>query len=519
MPDGGDLRSRAIINLAREDYYFFSRYLFRVRKGFRWQRAPHHQLICDALMRVFRGECKRLIINIPPRGSKTELVVINFIAWALGHYPDSEFIHTSYSARLATNNVWQCRELVQSKAYREIFSQVALRDDSKAKDEWRTTAGGVVYAAGAGGTITGYGAGKARQGFGGAILIDDPLKADEARSKVMRDNAIEFFRNTLESRKNSPDTPIILIMQRLHQGDPAGWLLDGGNGEEWEHVCVPALDAERQSIWPEKWTTEDLLRMEAASPYMFAGQFMQRPSPAEGGVFKPDAMPVVDALPVGVRVDWVRGWDFGATETGDPSAGARLGRLSDGRYIIADVVRARLGPEERDQALKNTSARDGLDTVVGLPQDPGQAGLSQVKYFCRLLAGHRVRTSPESGDKVVRAEPFASQVNVGNVLMLRAPWNDALVAEMRLFPNGTHDDQIDALSRAFGELIGNAPAQMIWPEAPEPLTGHPGELVRFAGERIAGTCGACAAFREGQCMERGFMVQPKDPACPMFSAS
>jgi hypothetical protein len=154
-------------NLCRDSFYYFTLFMFKARKGFAWLRAPHHKLICEALERVYRGECKRLIINIPPRGSKTEIVVINFMAWALGKAPDSEFIHTSYSARLASNNAWQCRELVQSAEYKAIFPNVKLRGDSKAKDEWRTEAGGIVYAVGAGGTITGYGAGKHRDGFGG----------------------------------------------------------------------------------------------------------------------------------------------------------------------------------------------------------------------------------------------------------------------------------------------------------------------------------------------------------------
>src|SRR5690606_8763121 len=106
-------------------------------------------------------------------------------------------------------------------------------------------------------------------GFGGAIVIDDPHKPDEATSEVMRENVIEWFQNTLESRKNSKDTPIILIMQRLHENDLAGWLLAGGNGEQWEHVCLPAIQEDGTALWPEKHSLEDLRRMEGASPYVF----------------------------------------------------------------------------------------------------------------------------------------------------------------------------------------------------------------------------------------------------------
>ena len=437
---------------AQRDFYTFARWMFFQRKQFHWQQARHHQIVCDALMRVFNGECKRLIVNIPPRYSKTELVN-NFIAWTLGHAPDSEYILTSYSAQLATNNSWQIRDLTQHTEYQEIFGGVQLRSDSSARHDWRTTAGGVVYAAGAGGTITGYGAGKHRPGWRGCICVDDPHKPDEARSDVMRQNVIDWFQNTLESRKNSPDTPIIVIMQRLHEDDLSGWLLNGGNGEEWEHVCLPAIQADGAALWPQKHDLETLRRMERAAPYVFAGQYMQRPAPLDGGIFKPGMLQVVDALPA-ERIQWVRGWDLGATVGGDPTAGAKLGRLPDGRLIIADMVHDDMGPDDRDAAIRNTAAADSRAVRISLPQDPGQAGKTQILHLTRMLSGYSVHSSPESGDKVTRAEPFAAQVNVGNVLMLRGSWNQGLIEEMRMFPNGRHDDRIDACSRAFSQLIG-----------------------------------------------------------------
>lgn len=241
-------RELAIRIEAQEDLYFFSRYMFKERRKYKWMHNWHHRVVCDALMRVFRGETKRLIINVPPRYSKTELAVINFMAWCFGKVPDCEFIHISYSATLAANNAFQTRNLVQETAFKRVFPEFKLRDDSKAKDDWRTVAGGVCYAQGTGGTITGFGAGKIRKEFGGAIIIDDPHKASEASSDTIRGNVIEWFQNTLESRTNSPDTPIIVIMQRLHEQDLAGWLLDGGNGEEWEHLCLPAIQPDGSAL-------------------------------------------------------------------------------------------------------------------------------------------------------------------------------------------------------------------------------------------------------------------------------
>lgn len=438
------------VRRARADLYPFSRWMFRRRKGFTWQEARHHKIICDALMRVYRGECKRLIINVPPRYSKTELAVVNFIAWAFGKVPDAEFIHASYSGTLAINNSAAVRSVVQHEAYAEIFPDMELGSDAKA--HWTTTAGGVMYATGTGGTITGFGAGKHREGFGGAIIIDDPHKADEANSDVIRKGVIEWFQNTLESRKNSPDTPIIVIMQRLHEKDLAGWLLGGGNGETWENVCLPVWNDDGTPLWPEKHDADTLRRMEKAAPYVFAGQYRQRPAPPAGGVIKPDMMAVVDAIPGGA-VDWCRGWDLAASSKGDFTAGAKVGRLSDGRYIIANMVREQFETDQRDALIKATAITDGPVLKQSLPQDPGQAGKSQVLAFAKLLAGYNAHFSLESGDKLTRATPLASQINAGNVLMLKGAWNDAFKEECKLFPNGSYDDQIDAAARGFNGLL------------------------------------------------------------------
>lgn len=448
---------------AREDLYSFSRWMFLQRKGYLWQRARHHELICDALMRVFRGECKRLVINIPPRYSKTELAVVNFIAWCFGQVPDCEFIHTSYSTPLAVNNSTQVRTLVQHEAYGEIFPEVQLASD--AGHHWKTTRGGVMYATGTGGTITGFGAGKHRDGFGGAIIIDDPHKADEASSDTIRQGVIEWFQNTLESRKNSPETPIIVIMQRLHEDDLAGWLLGdrgadgkgpavaGGNGEVWDSLCLSAWnEGDESPLWPEKHSAEELRRMEKAAPYVFAGQYRQLPAPPSGGVIKPDMMEIVDAVPANV-VSWCRGWDLGASDKGDHTAGVKVGRLADGRFVIADVVRDQLQTDLRDALIKNTATADGRGLKQSLPQDPGQAGKSQVLAFARLLAGHAVHFSPETGDKVTRATPLASQINAGNVVMVRGPWNKPFTDECRLFPFGKFDDQVDGAARGFNQLL------------------------------------------------------------------
>ena len=442
--------------LARADLYFYSRLMFFKQRNYKWQRAPHHKVICDALMKVFRGECRRLIINIPPRYGKTTLAVHSFITWSLGRVPDAEFITVSYSARLAATNSWQAREICSHEAYRSIFPEAALRTDSSARDEWRTTAGGCVYATGSGGALTGYGAGKNRAGFGGAIIIDDIIKPDDIRSDVMRKSSLDWYANTLQSRTNSQSTPIIVIGQRLHEEDLPGWLIAGGTGEDWELLCLPAIQDDGTALWPDKHSIEDLRRMGDASPYTFAGQYLQRPTPLEGGIFKPDKLIPIDASDDVIL--WLRAWDLAATQDdGDWTVGVKLGRRRNGGIVIGDIRRLQGRPDEVEAAIVATAALDGKRVRVSIPQDPGQAGKSQVAYLSKALLGYTITASVETGDKVTRAEPFAAQVNVGNVCMIRAEWNGPLLSEMRNFPFGKHDDQIDGMSRAFNEISARSP--------------------------------------------------------------
>ena len=434
--------------------YEFTKVMFKARKGVDFMCNWHHEAICNALEKVVTGQTTRLIINIPPRGSKTEIAVVNFIAWATGLFPNSEWIHASYSKRIAANNTYNARELMTHETYREIFPWINIRGDSSAKDEFRTSQGGVIYATGSEGSITGYGCGSMnRHEFRGCAIIDDPHKAGEADSDISRQNVLDWFQTTMESRKNNPDTPIIVIMQRLHESDLAGWLINGGNGEEWETLIIPAINEDGTSFWEEKFPIEMLRRLERANPYVFAGQYLQLPAPKDGGTFKPANIQIVDALPSGIK--WVRGWDLASTtkKTSDYTSSTKLG-IKDGITYIAEVHRFKGSPDEVEATIKQKAQLDGYDTITSLPQDPGQAGVYQKAALSRALTGFSFEFTPESGDKQTRASPFASQVNVGNVRMLRGEWNDEFIKEMQLFPNGAHDDMVDSTSRAYNKAAG-----------------------------------------------------------------
>ncbi|WP_404927143.1 phage terminase large subunit [Mesorhizobium sp. ORM16] len=178
--------------------------------------------------------------------------------------------------------------------------------------------------------------------------------------------------------------------------------------------------------------------------------------PAAGLLFQRGWCEVVDAVPAGVT--WMRGWDLASTpkvEGNDPdgTAGTKIGKLPDGRYIVGHHVKDFLSPAGVERLIKNTADADGISTKISLPQDPGQAGKSQVTNLVKLLVGFDARATPESGDKVTRFSPFSAQAEAGNVLVLRAPWNEAWFSALEGFPEAAHDDDADSTSRAFNALI------------------------------------------------------------------
>ena len=305
-------------------------------------------------------------------------------------------------------------------------------------------------------------------------------------SDVVRERALRWFFETLSSRYNKLDeSAMVVIMQRVHDRDLSGAIIAKmAEGKlKYEHLCLPM---EFESDHPHKSTrfvdprTEDgeLLWPERFSPnavdeqketfrawggtYAEAGQLQQRPVPRGGGMFKRDDIEVLDGIPAHATVvARARGWDLAATDSSRAAytVGCKIAKLADGRIVIEDVVRGRWGPAEVEAKLLACANVDGPGIVQFIPQDPGQAGKSQVRAFAAMLEGHNARFSPESGDKETRAIPIAAQAEAGNLAMVRAPWNDALLAEMTLFPAGQFKDQVDALTRAYDWLLQNrAPA-------------------------------------------------------------
>lgn len=274
------------------DTLWATRYFFYAENARRFNVGEHHKRIAAALDRVFSGQCTRLIINCPPRYSKTEMLKA-FVKKGLAINPASKYIMLSYSANLALDNSERIKDAVASEWYSDLFPWVQIKRDSRSKQKWYTTAGGGIYATSSDGQVTGFGAGLVKEegaedfdiesnagAWGGAIIIDDPLKPLDASSPVKRQKVNDQFENTIRSRVNDRSTPIIIIMQRLHKQDLCGYLLDL-EPDEWEVLSLPALSVDSEghevALYPFKHTVEELHKIQAANRFVFETQYQQNP--------------------------------------------------------------------------------------------------------------------------------------------------------------------------------------------------------------------------------------------------
>lgn len=424
-----------------------------------YRPGPHHQLLCEKLDAVERGEITRLMVFMPPRHGKSELTSKRFPAWFLGRNPKKQVVCASYGASLAQDFGRDVRNLVASRRFGSLFPGVTLAADSSARDAWHTAQGGLYASMGIGGGLTGKGAHLA--------LVDDPVKdRQEAESPARRAAVWDWYRAVLRTRL-MPGGAIVLVMTRWSPDDLAGRLLDemqSGTGEAWDILRLPALAEEADPLqrlpgaplWPQAFPQEELARIRLAiGAREWGALYQQSPVPAEGALFQTGMISVQQAAPAGGQM--VRRWDLAATRqsagrNADWTVGVKMARLSDGRFCVLDVTRLRGDPAQVEAALLATAAQDGPSTRIILPQDPGQAGVAQVRYLTGRLAGYQVKAVRETGDKATRASPFAAQVNAGNVLAIRAAWTPYFLEELATFPGGSHDDQVDAAAGAFTAL-------------------------------------------------------------------
>ncbi len=411
--------------------------------------AQHHLLMMDALERVSRGETRRLMLLLPPGSAKSTYASKFFPAWWLARHPTSAVIAACHTARLAEHFGRGVKGLLDEHSAR---LGVKLRGDARATGRFITQRGGEYFGIGINGAVTGRRADLA--------LIDDPIRSfTEAESFSSREHLWEWFRSELVTRLK-PQGRVVLIMTRWHSDDLAGRLLEHGG---WTVLRLPALAESDDplgrepgsALWPQ-W--EDIAALEEKRALLgerhFSALFQQTPMRDGGQLFDARKLRVVDSCSEGTAV---RAWDLAGSidSAGDPdwTVGIKLVRDGAGATVVDDVVRFRGLPGDVAQRIKAIAEIDGQSVAIGLPQDPGQAGKSQVMFLTQVLAGYQVIATPETGAKSVRAMPVAAQISNGTMAIRRAHWNAVFVDEISSFPHGRKDDQVDALSRAFSMLL------------------------------------------------------------------
>ncbi len=449
---------RELAAILRQDLASFTAKSFgTVDPNTAYQDNWHVRAISWHLEQCLDGAIKRLIITLPPRNLKSICASVAFPAWALGHKPGLRFICVSYSGDLVRKHALDCRAVMESPWYREIFPGTRLHPEKNTEGEFMTTKRGSRLSTSVGGTLTGRG--------GNFIIIDDPMKPSEAMSETRREAVKQFYDGTLYSRlDNKADDVIVLIMQRLHVDDLVGHVLET---EGWVHLNIPAI-AEHDEVYelgpgrlytrrtgevihPARESAKVLESIKKTlGTYDFSAQYLQNPVPLGGNMIKWSWFKTYDTTPPWGRDDeivqrWVTASE--CSELSDYSVGTTWLIKGDDCYLI-DVTRERLDyPFLRKRVIKDAARHHASAILIedkgsgtSLIQDLEQAGI------------HPIAIEPH-GDKITRMWAQAARIEAGTVhLPKSAPWLQDFQSEVMQFPNGRHDDQVDSLSQFLGWL-------------------------------------------------------------------
>lgn len=443
----------------------------------------HLEVLCGQLeeiaYRVGNRQKKKhdLIINVPPGSTKTILCSIVFPAWCWTKWHWIRFITASYSRDLALESAEYCRDLIKSDSFKQLYPELEIRQDKDTKSNYkivkkspsnvnghysRVLPGGNRYSTSVGGTLTGY--------HGDIIIWDDPINPNQSFSDVQLEIANRWIDQTLPTRKTNKDVSTVIgIMQRLHENDPTGHILEKKK-KNLKHYCIPGeirnfkkylrpvdlakyykddlFDPNRMS-----WDVIDELEQDLGQ-YGFAGQIGQNPAPAGGGMFKVDNFQYTSEMfPPSQIQSTVRYWDkAGSAGKGAYTCGVKMTKLKSGFFVIEDVKRGQWSTEKREKIIRQTAIADGKKVFVVVEQEPGSGGKESAENTIRNLAGYMVKADKPTGNKEFRADPFSVQVNNGNVFLRNADWNKEFKGELELFPNSKYKDQVDASSGAFNFL-------------------------------------------------------------------
>lgn len=416
----------------------------------------HHEAIAWQLARINAGENTRLIVTMPPRYLKSITISVAWVAWMLGRDPSKRFVCVSYSSDLAQKHAGDCRTIMQTEWYRKVFPNTVLPRGGSGEMDFRTTKGGGRLSTSVGGTLTGRG--------GDIIVIDDPIKPDEAMSETTRKKVINWYANTLSSRLNDKTNgAIVLVMQRLHEEDLAGHLLEAGG---WEHLSLPAIAetgeeialtsvrtykrASGVALHPEREPIAILERLKATmGSALFSAQYQQAPVPTEGLHIRRDWLKRYKISPKKQPGDQVvQSWDTASKDGvfNDWSVCVTVLKRKQKIYVL-DVFRGKLTFPDLRRKVEELALKSGADVLLIEDAASGAQLIQQLRADSRVGVPSPIARKPE-GDKVTRFSAQSARIEAGDLLLPEdAPWLAEFERELLGFPNLKHDDQVDALTQ------------------------------------------------------------------------
>ena len=436
--------------------------------------GAHHKRMAAAFERVARGECKRLIINMPPRHTKSEFASYLLPAWFLGNFPNKKVIQTSHTAELAVGFGRKVRNLVDSDAFSEVFPGVSLQADSKAAGRWNTNRGGDYFAIGVGGAVTGKGA--------DILIIDDPHSEQEAAlaatNPEIYDKVYEWYTSGPRQRLQ-PGGAIVIVMTRWAQRDLTGQVLKSSmqrGGEEWEVIEFPAILPSGNPLWPGFWSKTELEALREELPNAkWQAQYQQNPVGNESAIVKRDWWKWWEEEDPPDCEFILQSWDtaFEANNRADYSAGTTWGIFSnpkDGNrpnIILLNTYKKRVEFPDLKRDVLEEYNRYEPDTLIVEKKASG----APLIYDLRAMGLPVQEYTPSRGqDKIARLNSVSDIIASGKVWVPKTRWAEELVDEIAAFPAGEHDDLVDATTLAlmrfrqggFLRLPIDEPEDIVW---------------------------------------------------------
>jgi len=440
----------AATSSAKTDFMSFVNYVWP-----NFIHGAHHAKMAAAFERVARGETKRLIINMPPRHTKSEFASYLLPAWFLGNFPGKKVIQTSHTAELAVGFGRKVRNLVDADVYKDVFKDVSLQSDSKAAGRWATNKGGEYFAIGVGGAVTGKGA--------DLLIIDDPHSEQEATlaetNPEVYDKTYEWYTSGPRQRLQ-PGGSIVVVMTRWSKKDLTGQVLKAAaqrSGEEWEVIEFPAILPSGNPLWPEFWSIEELLALKEELPNSkWMAQYMQQPTSDVSAIIKREWWNIWDHDDPPRYEFVIQSWDtaFLKHERADYSACTTWGVFyqddangsTQANIILLNSFKRRMEFPELKRAAQEQYLEWNPDSLI----IEAKAAGAPLVFELRAMGVPVQEYTPSRGnDKIARLNAVSDLFASGRVWVPNRRWAEELVEEVASFPSGEHDDLVDSMSQAL----------------------------------------------------------------------